>query len=394
MSNILDDLKACSGCYACQTICPQGCITMQSDAEGFWYPEINAKQCVDCGLCQKVCPVFHNRETETSPIAYAAYHKKEEIRMDSSSGGLFSLLAEHVIRQGGVVFGACFDERFRVVHQYAECAEELEKFRGSKYVQSKIGNSFQKAKEFLTDGRIVLFTGTPCQIGGLKAYLQREYENLICQDIICHGVPSPKVWDRYLTYRETIAGSAAQKITFRGKTKGWKRFSVSFLYKNGCRYEKTLDRDLMMTAFLKNVCLRPSCYHCSFKKIERESDITLADFWGIQDLLPEMDDDKGISLLILNSPKGKALFEAVKDGMEYRLIDLQEALKYNPAMTQSVPWNAKRDGFLNDIDKISFDKLVKRYCGDSLLSKCRKKAYDVLRKGKSCIRILSGVKRP
>ena len=393
MSKILDDLKACSGCYACQTICPRYCITMQSDEEGFWYPKINSERCIDCGLCRKICPVLRDKKAEASPIAYAAYNKREEIRMASSSGGLFSLLAEYVIQRDGVGFGACFDERFHVVHQYTERKEELEKFRGSKYVQSKIGESYQKVKEFLMDGRMVLFTGTPCQIGGLKAYLQKEYENLICQDMICHGVPSPKVWDRYLKYRETIAGSAAQKITFRGKKNGWKRFSLSFSFKNDSEYDETLDRDFMMTAFLKNVCLRPSCYNCSFKNIRRESDITLADFWGIQNIFPGMDDDKGTSLLILNSLKGKALFEKVKNGMEYRSVALQEAIKYNPAMTQSVLWNSKRNGFLKNIDKIAFDKLVKRYCSGSLLSKCRKKAYAILSKGKSCICVLIGGKR-
>lgn len=384
MINLIDKSK-CSGCHACANICPKYCIQMISDAEGFWYPKVDKDKCINCDLCEKVCPIIHAQKTENNPIAYAAYNKNQEIRLDSSSGGVFTLLAECIINQGGVVFGARFNDQFEVVHCNVDSTVELSKLRGSKYTQSKIGNGYVKAKEFLNQDRLVLFTGTPCQIGGLKAYLGKEYKNLFCQDIICHGVPSPKLWQKYVVYRENRAGSPARRIAFRQKNEGWKRYSVSFLFNNDTEYHQTLDKDLMMTAFLRNACLRPSCYDCSFKTMHRQSDITLADFWGIQNIIPEMDDDKGTSLLIVNSDKGNELFESIKNQIEFKMTDLNEAIKYNPSMISSVAHNSKRQGFFNDIDSLKFDKLVKKYCTDNYIVRGKRKVRRVLSKIKHTI---------
>ena len=187
----------CTGCHSCYNVCPKKCIDMKFDEEGFLYPSIDSSKCVECGLCEKVCPIIHTIEIENEPIAVGCYNKDEKIRMDSSSGGIFTLLSELVIQYGGVVFGAEFDENYNVRHSYVDNIEDLYKFRGSKYVQSTIGNSYYNAKQFLEQGRQVLFSGTPCQITGLKRYLQKDYDNLICQDIVCHGVPSTNVWEHY-----------------------------------------------------------------------------------------------------------------------------------------------------------------------------------------------------
>lgn len=306
------------------------------------------------------------------PEAYAAYSTHEETRLQSSSGGLFSLLAETVIDDGGVVFGARFDGDFNVVHDYVENTKHLFKMRGSKYVQSRIGDTYKQAEEFLKHGRLVMYSGTPCQIGGLKGYLGRDYENLVCQDIICHGVPSPKVWQKYVAYRENYAGSKAWRIAFRRKDEGWKRYSVSFWFENDTEYIRTRT-DLYMQAFLKNICLRPSCHACHFKTIYRESDITLADFWGIQHMMPAMDDDKGTSLVLLHTEKGHQLFEGLQTRMKACPVNLDKAIRYNSAIVESVKMHPSREAFFLGLDSEGIDILMEKCCRDRLYVRMAKK---------------------
>ncbi|EOC99328.1 Coenzyme F420 hydrogenase/dehydrogenase, beta subunit C-terminal domain [Caldisalinibacter kiritimatiensis] len=363
----INEKKDCVGCYACANICPVNCISMISDREGFWYPKIDYDKCIKCGKCIDVCPTINHKTVKNKPVAYACINKDESIRLKSSSGGVFTLLAEQIIENGGVVFGAGFNENFEVVHSYVETKEELERFRGSKYVQSKIGETYKQVKNILELGRKVVFTGTPCQIAGLKTFLGKAYENLLCADIICHGVPSPEVWKKYIIYREEKAGSSTKRIAFRRKDEGWKRYSVSFIFKNDTEYRQIFRQDSYMRAFLKDICLRPSCYDCQFKTIYRQSDITLADFWGIQNILPEMDDDKGTSLVFVNSIAGQAMFEKLKDKILFNEVDINEAVKYNSAAIKSVKYNPKRIDFFNEINNGEpFDRLVKKYCTDSI----------------------------
>ena len=364
----ITDKENCMGCYACATICPKTCISMDSDNEGFWYPVVDHARCIECGMCVKVCPIIQTphkeREQGTKPLAYAAYNKDDTVRLDSSSGGLFTLIAEEVLSVGGVVFGARFDDRFNVIHDYVEKVDELSKFRGSKYVQSRIGDSYERVREFLQQGRLVLFTGTPCQISGLKHYLGKDFDNLLCQDIVCHGVPSPKVWQKYVSYRENRAGASARRIAFRRKDRGWKRFSVSFLFNNNTEYLQILHQDLYMQAFLKDICLRPSCHACQFKTVNRESDLTLADFWGIQNVLPEMDDDKGTSFVIIHSEKGKQLFERIQRSLVGQEVDVWQGIQYNSAMIRSAKRHPHRDEFFEQLDHKRIDILIRRLCRD------------------------------
>lgn len=314
----------CCGCNACAQICPKQCITMQEDDEGFLYPRVDTENCIDCHLCEKICPVS-NHGTERKPLkVYAAINKDEEIRQQSSSGGIFTALAEQIIKQGGVVFGARFDEQWQVKHDYAETMEGLAAFRGSKYVQSRIGNTYQEAEQFLKVGRKVLFSGTPCQIAGLRNYLRKEYDNLLTVDFICHGVPSPMVWRRYL--KEEVARQCDRKnsvlshpiheedvlvegISFRDKTMGWKKFSFALTLSttNGSGEKiqfcscSPMTKNEYLRGFLSNVYLRPSCYSCAFKKQKSGSDITLADFWGNSNVF---NDDKGVCAVIINNIKG------------------------------------------------------------------------------------------
>ena len=356
----IKDKEKCCGCHACYNICPKNAISMKEDENGFKYPVVDKEKCINCGLCEKVCPIINSTEKENNINAYACINKNEQIRKQSSSGGIFTLLAEEIIKLNGVVFGVSFDKDFNVVHSYIENIDELEKFRGSKYVQSSINDTYKKAKEFLNKDRYVLFTGTPCQIEGLKAYLQKDYDKLYTQDIICHGVPSPKVWKKYLEYRKKKDNRKAENISFRNKDTGWKLFNMKFEYKDTA-YKKNQTKDAYMQVFLQNLCLRDSCYNCSFKKKNRNSDITLADFWGIQNIYAEMDDNKGTSLIILNSSKGNELFEKIKQNIKYKEVNLDEALKYNIGMMHSVNKNGKRENFFIDLDNLEFDKLSKKY---------------------------------
>lgn len=376
----INNKKDCMGCHACASICPKSCISMESDKEGFLYPNVDYNLCIRCKQCINVCPIINKEEVMNDPVAYSCINNDETVRLDSSSGGIFTLVAERVIARDGAVFGATFNDQFEVVHVFVETKENLEQLRGSKYVQSKIGNSYKKAKEFLDSGREVLFTGTPCQIAGLKSYLDKLYTNLSTMDIVCHGVPSPDVWHKYVEFRETVAGSLAQRIAFRRKDEGWKRYSVSFLFKNNTEYRQNLRNDLFMRAFLKDVCLRPACYDCKYKGLNRQSDLTLADFWGVQNILPEMDDDKGTSLIFVNSEMGQRLFNEVKDKMLYQEVDINEAVKYNSAAIKSVKYNPKRDGFMAEKESLPFDKLVAKYCNEPLQRRIRNKVRSGIKK--------------
>lgn len=312
---------------------------------------------------------MHKTESDQhTPATYAAYSKNLAVRMNSSSGGLFTLIAEHILNADGVVFGAAFDEQFKVVHVAVENKKDLFRLRSSKYVQSEIGDAYKQTEDYLKNGRQVLFTGTPCQIGGLRKYLGMEYTNLVLQDIICHGVPSPKVWHKYINYRiqQEGKGSSPDSVTFRSKAGGWQRYSVKIAFANGRVYEKLKREDTYMRAFLNDICLRPSCYNCRFKTLARDSDITLADYWGIQAQHPEMDDDKGTSLVMVHSKKGAMIFDSLKEQIYYKEVDVAEAISNNQSALKAAVWNAKRQEFFLDMDSNEFDALIEKYCKDKI----------------------------
>lgn len=356
----IKDKKDCSGCSACYNICPVNAIEFIPDSKGFSYPKVNIEKCISCNLCEKVCPIINKNNIYNKPKAYAVINKDDEIRKYSSSGGIFSLLATVILEQGGVIFGARFDENFNVIHDYVENTKDLQVFRGSKYVQSNINITFKKAKEFLNNGRLVYFSGTPCQIEGLKTFLQKDYPNLYTQDLICHGVPSPKVWRKYLEFRRRKDSNKPIEINFRNKISSWRRYNITFKYKNA-NYMGTTSTDMYMQAFLKNICLRDSCHACNFKKLNRFSDITLADFWGIDNVEPSLNDDKGTSLVIINSKKGDTLFETIKKYTIYKEVNLIDAIQKNTAIHTSVEENTNREDFFKELDSLEFDKLIEKY---------------------------------
>lgn len=380
----ITDKKKCSGCSACSTICPKKCIHMKQDEEGFLYPEIDKEQCIKCGLCSKICPVLNttSRKEEFEDKAYAIYHRNEEIRKDSTSGGFFTALAENIIDENGVVFGAGFDENFEVRHTFVNKKEELEQFRGSKYVQSKIGDCYQKAIEFLEEGRKVLFTGTPCQIYGLYAVLKKNYENLYCMDVICKGVPSPAVWRKYIQYQQKRKKSTIRKVRFREKTYGFSSTTMSIYYHNKKEYHKGHESDEMLNLFVKELISRPSCHACQFKIKERISDFTIGDCWKVETMLPEMKDDKGVTLLITHSKKAEEMLKTLKP-IICKEINLDKALELNGGNKESmytasaIP-NEKRNSFYRDFQTKEFEEVLKIYSPKTIKTKIKSIAKPIL----------------
>lgn len=383
----ITDKSRCCGCEACRSVCPKNCISMKADKEGFVYPHVDLSQCIDCKLCEKICPVLHPVSSITVPSVYAGINNDTNIRLQSSSGGIFTLIAEQVLQKNGVVFGACFDEQWNVVHRYVETREGLSRFRGSKYVQSHIGDSFLQAKRFLEAGREVLFSGTPCQVAGLKNFLRKPYQNLLTVDVVCHGVPGPKVWQKYL--HESVCkayhirrGSSfsladkIMKINFRSKEKGWKTYHVRIEYQNGKDDSMPAAKNIYIQAFLSDLSLRPSCYACSAKLHHVQSDITLADFWGIERLHPEIDDDKGCGLILAHNDHALSLLKGLNCQLQEQKLD--EVIAFNPSIIHSVKEPVNRNFFYMMLDKTSFTFSYKASASSALLMLIIRKIYRKL----------------
>jgi coenzyme F420-reducing hydrogenase beta subunit len=349
------DRMFCCGCTACKDMCPKQCISMREDAEGFLYPTINDVECIHCGMCHRVCPVEKNLKKEINLKCFAGYTKNITTRKNSSSGGIFTELAQHVLNNNGVVYGVGFDSDYKVVHLRIEDTSELPMLQGSKYVQSDMGETYCNVKKDLDSLKMVYFSGTPCQVKGLYTFLQRDYENLITQDIICHGVASPKIWREYISKREEIT-----QVSFRDKKYGWHYFSIFIKDKTG-EYRKRLDEDTFIRLFLDNTILRPICYNCPLKKNGSVADITLADCWGAETLTSLLDEDKGISLILSNTDKGYRLLSQVSDKLILEQIDKEKAVISQSALKQSVRPNEKRAVFFHEFTKTPYETLNNWY---------------------------------
>ncbi len=345
--------KECTGCMACYNACTRNCIKMKKEFDGCYYPHINKTNCIDCGKCRSVCPILNRDETgmEEEPDVYVGYCNDNAIRQSSSSGGIFPLAAEWCLDKGGVVFGAEF-RGVKVVHSSGENYHEIEKFKGSKYVQSDIGTTYREAEKLLNEGRYVLFTGLPCQIEGLKSYLGKEYERLYTVDLICHGVGAPGIWEKYIKVFHN--NKAIEFINFKNKDVGWNHEQFVIRFSDGKEYSRFPLEDSYTYGFNNNVFLREACYECKFKGKDRNSDLTIGDAWGVERYAPRFRDDKGCSLIFVHSKKGQILFQDMATKIEFARTDQEKAIYYNPRMVSSSPKSAYRNQFYNNLKKYPF----------------------------------------
>ncbi len=369
MAVSIKEKTECCGCSACVNVCPRKCIFMKRDLEGFEYPEIDKASCINCNLCEKVCPMLQEKMSKCVQQAYAAVNTDEKVRMKSSSGGLFYSIAKHIISLGGVVFGAALEENSkRVTHIVVEHIEDLHKLQKSKYVQSKIGTTYAEARRILESGKLVLFSGTPCQVNALHFYLGKNYENLICVDLICHGVPSPKLWEMYIDSIEKSNHISVSNVIFRYKLSDWSELGKHKIDRRTCVICKLRYSDPFIQMFLKNYSLRPSCYDCNAKE-SKSADITLGDFWGIEKICPELNDGKGVSLVLIRSSKGKRLIDKVEGEILLKEVSYENAIQYNVSEYTSTKIPENREEFFYDMNELEFKKLAKKYLPLSFRSK-------------------------
>ena len=373
MINIQNKVDCC-GCNACGDVCAHKAITFKSDNEGFWYPEVDMEKCINCGLCEKVCPIINVKDLKKNdyqePICYAAEHKNIEVVFDSTSGGLFSALAEIMYRSKGYVGGAIFNEDFSVRHYISNDKEDLPKLRSSKYLQSNLEGFYTEVKRLVIAGEQVLVCGTPCQMAALRAYLRKDYDNLIIADFICRGINSPKVWRKYLDSFKDRYGSPVVYAKAKSKEYGWRNLTQKVILADGRHMYETVKNNNFTKGYLStNAFCRPSCYDCKFKGFPRMADITLADFWGIQKIDKSWDKNLGTSLVMINSRKGETFFERAKNRAHVKQLDISGIMESNPALVQSLPPSkVDRTRFFEDLDKMTFVELSAKYLAPSKMS--------------------------
>lgn len=364
-------VQNCSSCAACANACARSAISMQLDVEGFYRPVIDAKKCVECGACEKVCPwtnsVTNPNSASDSPKTLAAFSKDESVRMESSSGGIFTVLAEKVIEDGGVVVGVAQLSPTKFGHIFVEKKSDLDKLRSSKYIQADAGLIYREVRTLLKNGKKVLFSGTPCQVAALYAVLGKNvYADLFTVDMVCHGTPSVKVFKKYVAEIEKENSALVLSSRFRDKRKGWELFSMTSSLRTASgstfKFSKTLREDKYMQVFLKNICLNTSCVSCHYGKLPRIADISLADYWGVWNYHPEMDDDKGTSVVLLNTVQGEKLFSSLADKVVQCESKLEYAIAGNPCIARSSKQHPKRAEFFANLDNYSLDELIKMYC--------------------------------
>lgn len=376
--NLAIDKSKCCACTACKNICPKQAIEMLPDEKGFLYPKIDENKCIKCGLCEKVC--FYNTgykvlDDHLNKIeTYAIKHKDFNIRMNSRSGGIFTALSDYILDNKGVIYGVGYKENFVVCYKRAETKEERNKFRGSKYVQSELNDIFKQVKNDLEADKWVLFSGTPCHVAGLVKYLgKKKYEKLLLVDIVCHGVPSPKMFSDYINYIEKKYNDKVNNFDFRDKTFGWNQSIESFKI-NQNKYSQTIYSRL----FGSCLGFRESCYNCQFTNLNRPSDITIGDCWGIAKNRPDIDDNKGTSLVIVNTEKGKFIQKNILSNLEYYIIDINDYLQ--PRLREPNKRSGKVDAFWKDYLNNGFNYIAKKYGTITFFGRVKRKMKHILLK--------------
>lgn len=353
--------KSCYGCGACESICPKKAITMKPNSEGFLYPVLDEELCIKCGLCEKVCPYMNTETTANEPMCVvAAQNRNIEILKDSSSGGIFSAVAEYVLSLNGYVSGCIFDEQLVATHIVTKDREEVKKMCGSKYVQSNIKNTYITIEEYLKKGEKVLFTGTPCQVDGLKKYLRKEYDNLFLIDLICHGVPSPKMLQMYLDNEEKEKGKITE-LKFRDKRRNGWCSQGSIKYKNKIKTISPFNNSYYYY-YLGNSISRKSCYSCKYSSISRVGDLSIGDCWNVGELLPDVDTQDGYSVVLVNSKKGQDLLNLIKENLRIYDMDIEFAVKNNGNLSKPCEMPENRDFIYKRIETEGYSKVAREEC--------------------------------
>lgn len=364
---IIHNKVDCCGCNACGDVCARGAITFETDIEGFWYPKVNKQKCTDCHLCEKVCPILNVKELKHNdfekPECFAAIHKNNEVRFDSTSGGLFSALAEKMYRDKGYVGGAVFDDKFNIVHYISNDKEDLKKLRSSKYAQSDLTGFYIQVRDLLRRGEKVLVCGSPCQMVALRAFLHRDYDNLLIVDYVCRGINSPKIGKKFLDSLEEHFGTKVVWQKAKNKELGWRTMTAKFVFEDGRTHYIPASVNPMTKGYLRtNVFSRPSCYDCKFKGLPRIADISLADYWGIEKVDKSLDDDIGTSLVLINSQKGKDYYNLIQQKIRSIPLPFETCLAGNPMLMNSLPAPlVDRDTFYADLDKMTFTEITNKY---------------------------------
>ena len=352
----------CSGCEACANICPRNAIEMIRDAEGFAYPKINPDLCIKCGRCDATCPALNYTKNFPDALSkvFAAINPDEKIRRHSSSGGAFTTLSEIILRASGVIFGAAFDKNWHVVHTSARTLEELESLRGSKYTQSQIRKTYRQVKKALRAGKKVLFSGTPCQCAGLKHFLGKDYKNLLTVDIICHGTPPPALWEKYID--EIGSSHEITRVNFRSKRRGWQVSHLEITFADQGHYIKPVNEDFYGKIFLIGLGERPACHACKFKFPSVQSDLTLADAWGVQNFAPEFFDNRGTSLVIVHTAKGQEIFE--QTNLIKRQVKFADVAWNNPRFITPSVADERREQFFGLLNRYDYLAVMQKYCAE------------------------------
>ena len=372
--------QSCCGCSSCMNICPQNAIKMIANNEGFLYPVVDKTECVECGLCEKVCPFEYEKIDSDAISSFAAVSKDNHQRMASSSGGIFSVLAKYIIKNNGFVYGAALSsDCFELNIERVDNEDEICKLMGSKYIQANMGYVYRDVKKQLDVGALVLYTGTPCQINGLKLYLNRDYTNLYCVDIICHGVPSQLLWKKYLQSISKRFHMPIRSVSFRCKVSNWHDYEIKFYTKSSDVYISK-DVDFYLQTFFDNNCLRESCYECKAKK-NRFSDITLGDFWGIEKVLPEFTDGYGTSAIIVRTEHGMDLFNLISNDIKYHAVQYGDIVKWNSAECKSVCRPIQRDTFYEDLVRMNLSKVNRKYRVVTFKKKLRNFKKNLMNEG-------------
>ncbi len=370
----------CSGCGACVCACPTKCLSMKRDSEGFYYPYIGDKNCINCEKCMSVCSVKSKPKTGSySRRVFVVQHKDDRIRRESTSGGAFTAIAEYIIKNDGIVFGAGMDENFRVRHMPAYDVEQLALFRNSKYSQSDLGDTFFKIKNSLIEGKKVLFSGTPCQVAGLKKFLPDYNENLITVDVVCRGIPSPLVFEKYIDYQKKRFGGF-NKVLFRDKYSGYTHTTMSLYRDNVCLYHNGLEYDPMLKLFYQGMICRPVCSNCRFKEIERCSDFTLWDCFSASEIDKNFDDNKGTTFVMLHSEKAEILFDKIQNNIRACEGETKKVCSNTTEMLKSISHNPERRRFFQDVCSMLPDELFNKWVPITLNVRLNKLLRNILAK--------------